>query len=349
MLVFDRLEFYFSQDYSVAITKKEKRPFIAFNGKKPEPMGAELYSLRDERRKGHHYLAEIPGRMQNLDGPDEYLLIPEDLRLQASRDLSLPLVHLIREQRLLYRTQKRLSRILYREEEPQFEETIEKNAQELRDYIRGIQASAGSQAQQLDASFPKRLFDEKEKVNESDFNSRFEAIRGIQKGLTKFKLLQSSVEDHPTYRREDAKALFVYLKDTEEKLEPYRELLDRLELFTSILNERRFEFKRLEIDNEKGFLIISDKGKALNLAELSSGEKQEIVLLYELIFKAKAGTLVLIDEPEISLHVAWQKAFLNDLASVIDINKINAIVATHSPQIINEKWDLMVDLEEIAQ
>ena len=87
----------------------------------------------------------------------------------------------------------------------------------------------------------------------------------------------------------------------------------------------------------------------LSLKELSSGEKQEVILLYELLFKIKPKSLVLIDEPEISLHIAWQKEFLNDLQKIANLQKFKVVVATHSPQIINGKWDLMVDLEKIAE
>jgi len=77
---------------------------------------------------------------------------------------------------------------------------------------------------------------------------------------------------------------------------------------------------------------------------LSSGEQHEVVLLFELLFKAKENSLVLIDEPEISLHVVWQKEFLNDIQEIIELQKIDVIIATHSPQIINDSWDLTVDL-----
>ena len=82
------------------------------------------------------------------------------------------------------------------------------------------------------------------------------------------------------------------------------------------------------------------------LTQLSSGEQHEVVLLFELIFKAKDNVLVLIDEPELSLHIAWQKTFLSDLQKIIKLQNISVILATHSPQIINSNWDLVVDLEK---
>jgi len=91
-------------------------------------------------------------------------------------------------------------------------------------------------------------------------------------------------------------------------------------------------------------LSITSNGKELSLDQLSSGEKQEIVLLFELIFKSKQNMLLLIDEPEISLHISWQKKFIDDLQKIVEYNKMNVIVATHSPQIINNHWDWQIDL-----
>ncbi len=70
-------------------------------------------------------------------------------------------------------------------------------------------------------------------------------------------------------------------------------------------------------------------------------------MLYELLFKVKAGTMVLIDEPELSLHVVWQKQFLDDLFQIKKLKDINIVIATHSPQIINNHWDLTIHLEEL--
>ena len=124
--------------------------------------------------------------------------------------------------------------------------------------------------------------------------------------------------------------------------------MNRLELFTNILNQRRFTHKTIKIDKDKGFIFLTSKGNPLDLTDLSSGEQHEVVLLYELIFNAKPDTLVLIDEPEISLHVTWQKDFLADLIRIIELQKMQVLIATHSPQIINNRWDLVYNLEDKA-
>ena len=51
-----------------------------------------------------------------------------------------------------------------------------------------------------------------------------------------------------------------------------------------------------------------------------------------------------IDEPEISLHVAWQLRFIPDVLKIAKLVGFRFIVATHSPQIINGMWDNAVGL-----
>ena len=54
----------------------------------------------------------------------------------------------------------------------------------------------------------------------------------------------------------------------------------------------------------------------------------------------------MLDEPEISLNVRWQRDFIEDIKKIISINNIAILVATHSPQIINDNWDLVEELGE---
>ena len=54
--------------------------------------------------------------------------------------------------------------------------------------------------------------------------------------------------------------------------------------------------------------------------------------------------MVLIDEPEISLHIIWQEELLGDLSEIAQMNGLNILMATHSPQVISDRWDLAVEL-----
>ena len=104
----------------------------------------------------------------------------------------------------------------------------------------------------------------------------------------------------------------------------------------------------MSINKEKGFVftstVVADE-PILAPASLSSGEQHELVLLYELLFKVKKDSLILIDEPEISLHIAWQRQFLKDLSGMVELSRFDVLTATHSPAVIGNRWDLTVELK----
>ena len=148
------------------------------------------------------------------------------------------------------------------------------------------------------------------------------------------------------YSAEFSKALKIYFDDFNEKYAVFEKFIDKLDLYTDIVNER-LNFKKIYITREDGIVVKDDNGKTIELDLLSSGEKQEIVLFYELIFETDGQLLLMIDEPEISLHIVWQRMFMRDLEKVAELGNLKVIVATHSPQIINNRWDLQIDLGEL--
>ena len=122
----------------------------------------------------------------------------------------------------------------------------------------------------------------------------------------------------------------------------------RLKLFQDIVNDR-FIFKSLEFHGPKThdvFGFLSEDGSWLKLEDLSSGEQHLLILYYRLLFEIEPDTLVMIDEPELSMNVVWQRNFLKDLQRIIELRNFDVLIATHSPQIIHDKWDWMVPLGE---
>ena len=117
-------------------------------------------------------------------------------------------------------------------------------------------------------------------------------------------------------------------------------------LFQDICNERLL-FKSLDIKDYE-FRFIAENGDDVPLAVLSSGEQHLLYLYFHLIFLTQPDTLVMIDEPELSMNVVWQRNFLKDLQRIIELRKFDVLIATHSPQIIHDKWDWMVPLGEKA-
>ena len=116
-------------------------------------------------------------------------------------------------------------------------------------------------------------------------------------------------------------------------------------LFLDIINER-FLFKTASIDKGEGFKITASDNNEVPLSALSSGEQHLLVLYSQLLFEIAPATLVMIDEPELSMNVVWQRNFLKDLQRIIELRNFDVLIATHSPQIIHDKWDWMVALGE---
>jgi len=137
--------------------------------------------------------------------------------------------------------------------------------------------------------------------------------------------------------------LSVYVNDVEQKLSVFGNIASKINLLIEIINGR-FLYKKMFVSKDKGIFFKTLEDKEIPLTKLSSGEHHELVLLYELLFRVKEGSLILIDEPEISLHVAWQKKFLPDLQKISKLVSLDVLIATHSPQLINNRWDLTVKL-----
>ena len=226
-------------------------------------------------------------------------------------------------------------------------DTIKYLPNELKNIITNYQTKYSKIATELDSTYPKRLFITNEEMNETQFSTKMDELINKYEILNKYKLVTTTVITNVEFKNEFSKALKIYFDDFEKKYKEYESLIDELNLFTDIINDKLL-FKKLVISPEYGFILIEeDTGNEIDLETLSSGEKQLIILFYNLIFNAESDCYLLIDEPEISLHIIWQKKFMDDLLRIIDYKGFNVIVATHSPQIINNHWDRQVDLGEL--
>jgi len=83
--------------------------------------------------------------------------------------------------------------------------------------------------------------------------------------------------------------------------------------------------------------------RTIEFDDLSSGEKNIAIILFNLIFKTKDRAIVLIDEPEVSLHTAWQRQFTDVIKEIIEEKgKMQVIIASHSPFITSGDDDVIV-------
>lgn len=227
--------------------------------------------------------------------------------------------------------------------------TVRRYSEELGEQVQKTLTEYGSLAQSLDRTFPVRLVEEppQSDLTMETLRSELAEVDDKRTKLVEAGLLAQELEglDVPPLDKVDESrrgVLAVFARDTKRKLSIFDDLYTRVDTLKRIANSR-FLHKQVTVGPE-GISISTSDGAKLELEMLSSGEQHELVLLYDLLFRVPHNSLILIDEPELSLHVAWQEEFLSDLEEMAKISNFQAILATHSPQIIGDRWDLTAEL-----
>ncbi len=115
-----------------------------------------------------------------------------------------------------------------------------------------------------------------------------------------------------------------------------------------------FRDKEIEYSMQRGFRvrsnIFSEEGEDeiyVNPRMLSSGEKHIIFLLAKVIISATRGdSLLIIDEPEISLGIQWQRLFVKYVQECAYESNLQIVMATHSPLILEDYDDIDVSVSK---
>lgn len=225
---------------------------------------------------------------------------------------------------------------------------VERYSQEIAETIQNRLAAYGQESQVRDRSFPKRLMESGSTylLDQNALQCKLDELENKSSELMKLGLFED--KDAPDIPKLDStqgnltNVLSIYVQDIETKLSMFDEISVQLKTLSDIINDR-FQFKKLTIDKQKGFVFKRD-GNEIPITSLSSGEQHELVLFYQLLFHVEPNSLILIDEPELSLHVSWQRNFLSDIQSITKFRDFDVLIATHSPQIVADKKSWMVKL-----
>lgn len=192
--------------------------------------------------------------------------------------------------------------------------------------------------QRLDSKLIDKLLEDKgAEIDEATYNEKASVLNQLIEELTSFGL--TNRQNLPEYQAGKGRILDVYLSLMEEKLNYYKGFLPLMKLFDKNVQQKHFANKTIRLSAQHGIRIVSDNGDILSASQLSTGEQNQLVLLYDLIFKTPENSILLIDEPESSLHVAWQNDFVNDMQLIAGKKNLQIVVATHSPIIVSHILD----------
>jgi len=176
-----------------------------------------------------------------------------------------------------------------------------------------------------------------EAVNKlSDENVKTELdweIYNLQKKYLKYKLniAQKTIE---AINKNDSNGELIKLQANQNRF---------LEIIDSLFEQTGKTVNRKE--NEISFLSGE---KEISSYQLSSGEKQLLVILLTVLVQDNKNAILFMDEPEISLHFDWQKKLIGYIRELNP--NVQIILATHSPAIIIEGWmDKVANVSDIIK
>jgi predicted ATPase len=111
--------------------------------------------------------------------------------------------------------------------------------------------------------------------------------------------------------------------------------------------DQLFSDTEKKIDRKNNEIQFHQNGEILTPYQLSSGEKQLLVILLTVLVENNEHYALLMDEPEISLHIEWQQQLIGLIRKLNPNAQI--ILSTHSPALIMDGWmDVVTEVNEIT-
>lgn len=216
--------------------------------------------------------------------------------------------------------------------------------EKLKTMTRRIQQSVFSSYNELSANMIDALLSTTQITNEQYKSINIETIKLIFERLGKSsrpkvsqikKILQESIN-------EKNQPLLYFLLQLQTNYENYRPIEKTIETFVDLVNDyflATSDEKMFVFDKVKVSVSIEHKKlrRDLPFNSLSSGEKQIVSIFSNLILNNPRDLIILIDEPELSLSLEWQKRFLPDIIKTQSCAQLLAI--THSPFIFDNELD----------
>ena len=139
-----------------------------------------------------------------------------------------------------------------------------------------------------------------------------------------------------------------YLDSIKAKLKALERLKDTLDLFVDSVNNY-FSHKSLSFNLNSGFNLQQKiNGEEISFSYLSSGEKQLMLLFINTITSTEEATIFVIDEPEISLNIKWQRNLIGTLLKFSIEKNIQYIISTHSLELLSSNLDQVTQLEDAS-
>lgn len=191
--------------------------------------------------------------------------------------------------------------------------------------------------------------------NANDFEKRLDSIeresqRQAEYGFAKeldTRTLRRALEQQNKQVDLARRLLDPYIGSLETRLSAGQETYKIMDNFIRCINELLFD-KELSYSVNDGFRISRPgTGERLGLNNLSSGEQHLLILFGYVVSSAGSPAIFIIDEPEISLNVKWQRSLIKSLTSVTLGTQAQFMMASHSLELLSQHLDRVVELTPV--
>ena len=125
-------------------------------------------------------------------------------------------------------------------------------------------------------------------------------------------------------------------------------IIPRSSVFLNILNNF-YNQKSVNVTISNGIQVLDKNGDHLELELLSSGEKQLLLLVCNILVSTSTPSIFIIDEPELSLNIKWQRKIVDSLLALAKGGSMQFIMATHSIELLTRHKDRVLDLIDVSE
>lgn len=144
-------------------------------------------------------------------------------------------------------------------------------------------------------------------------------------------------------RNISAKLVDPYVRSVLSRLEAIDPIYKTLDEFVKQINTFLTR-KEMIFSMSKGFSIKNDVGDQLEASQLSSGEQQLLLMFCYALTAQDQPSVFIVDEPEISLNIKWQRQLLKALAEITRGTETQFIFASHSLELIAQHRSSVVEI-----
>jgi predicted ATP-dependent endonuclease of OLD family len=221
--------------------------------------------------------------------------------------------------------------------------------EQIKGFVRDAQLNSGRFFSGRDPGLFSKILEtltdseEKGEIEVPDLKRRIHALNDQDKLAQRYQLFGErwnykqlvSVLSKKGDLAPDQNALTVintYLELLESRASERELLVTRLQTFENTLNEF-LGHKTVSVNAKTGVSIMTSEGDEIQEGMLSSGEYHLLYLFVVALTTQRRGTVIAIDEPELSMHLGWQRKLIPALVQCASSAQPQFIVATHSPDI----------------